>query len=61
MGAPFDSGTWNGVENAYYVGAGGGTGTEMVWLVVSIGLCLLALWMGHSHEMDAYKRSESTK
>ncbi len=58
MGSPFDTGTWNGVEGAYYVGHGS---MELVWLLVSVGLCLVALWMGHSHEMDAYKRSNSSK
>ncbi len=58
MGAPFDTGTWNGVEATYYVGAGGGAGAETLWLFVSIALCCFALWMGHSHELDAYRRSE---
>ena len=61
MGSPFDTGTWTGQEGAIYMGAGGGTGAELTWLLISIGLCCFALWMGHTHEMDAYKRQDSKK
>ena len=61
MGAPFDTGTWTGVDGAIYMGAGGGTGMELFWLLVSIGLCCVAIYMGHTHELDAYKRTESKK
>ena len=55
MGAPFSNGTWNGVEGAYYVGAGGGL--EGVWLLVSIALCVAAIWIGHRHETKAYDKA----
>ncbi len=49
MGAPF-TGSWDAVADAaYYAGAG----FEAGWLLVSIALCLLALWMGHRHESKA--------
>ena len=49
MGAPFE-GSWDAVANAaYYAGAG----WEAIWLLVSIILCLAALWMGHRHESKA--------
>ncbi|MEM1264574.1 MAG: hypothetical protein AAGI50_01005 [Pseudomonadota bacterium] len=54
MGAPFES--WDAVEGAYYIGAG--SGMEWLWLLVSIGLCVLALVMGARHELDAYKEAE---
>ena len=54
MGSPFDTGTWNGVTESIYNAAG----TELLWLIVSIALCCVALWMGHSHESDSYKRVE---
>ena len=31
MGAPFDTGTWNGVDASYYTG-----GWEGIWLAVAI-------------------------
>ena len=55
MGAPdFIEGTWNGVENAYYVGAG--SGWEPIWLFVSGGLCVLALIIGAAHEGSSYRK-----
>ncbi len=54
MGAPFDTGTWNGVEGAYYTGAGGG---ELLWLLVSIACCIAAIWIGHRHETKAYENA----
>lgn len=56
MGAPFDTGTWTGVTGAYYTGLGG---AEMLWLVVSIGMCLLALYVGGKHEKESYDNSEN--
>ena len=54
MGAPFDTGTWNGVTESIYNAAG----TEALWLFISIALCIVALWMGHKHESDAYDKAE---
>lgn len=46
MGASFDS--WDKVvDAAYYTGAGSG---ELIWLVISIALCVLACVVGHRHE-----------
>ena len=56
MGAPFDTGTWNGVEGAYFTGAGGGM--MVVWLLVAIALCVLPLVVGHKHESERYKKME---
>ena len=53
MGAPFDTGTWNGVEGAIYNAAG----TEFIWLLISIALCCFALWKGHTHETEAYNKA----
>ena len=54
MGAPFDTGTWTGVTGAYFTGFGG---AEMIWLIVSIVLCLVALFIGGRHEQESYKKS----
>ena len=56
MGAPFKTGTWNGVEGAYSTGFGGQW--ELVWLVISIGLCILVLFVGGLHESVSYSREE---
>lgn len=49
MGAPFE-GSWDAVTDAaYYAGAG----AEFIWLLVSIVLCLVAIWIGHRHESKA--------
>ncbi len=46
IGAPFEF--WDAVAGAsYYAGLGGG---ELIWLVISIVLCVLAILVGHSHE-----------
>ena len=55
MGSPIEDGSWNGVDAAYYTGAGSG---EMIWLIVSIVCCVVALIIGHSHEAGAYKEAE---
>lgn len=50
MGASFSN--WADVaDSAYYVGAGGSG--PLIWLWVSIALCVLACWMGHRHETAA--------
>ncbi|MEM8755613.1 MAG: hypothetical protein AAGF90_21840 [Pseudomonadota bacterium] len=54
MGSAFDS--FDGIEGAYYIGAG--TSWELIWLVVSVAMCVLALWVGSRHELDAYKKAE---
>ena len=57
MGSPFKEATWNGVEAAYYTGAGGGM--EIIWLGVSIVMCVVAIWVGGRHEAEAYKRKQA--
>lgn len=53
MGSNFD--TWNGVEGAYYVGAGSG---EMLWVIVSVVLCVIALIIGARHELSSYSKAQ---
>jgi len=49
IGAPFDN--WDAVAGgSYYTGLGSG---EFIWLMVSIALCVLAIFIGHSHESKA--------
>ena len=59
MGSSLPEASWNGVEGAYYTGAGGGG--EPLWLLVSIGLCVLALVLGMTHERHSYQASERAR
>jgi hypothetical protein len=43
---------WSAVDGAYYAGAG----TELIWLVLSIILCVVCLIAGSRHEKAAYKK-----
>ncbi len=43
---------WSAVEGAYYAGMG----TEGVWLVLSMILCVAALVAGARHEKAAYRK-----
>ncbi|MEM1160057.1 MAG: hypothetical protein AAGJ28_03925 [Pseudomonadota bacterium] len=54
MGWPFDEASWNSVEGAYY----SAIGSEMLWLVISAALCVIALVVGLMHEKSAYRREE---
>ncbi len=54
MGAPFDTGTWEGVTETYY----NAVGTEAIWLFASIALCVIALVGGAIHESRAYRGAE---
>lgn len=56
MGSPITTGTWDGFTGSYYTGFG--SGSEGLWLVLSIALCLVALVVGVRHEKEAYERSE---
>jgi hypothetical protein len=54
MGSPID--TWDGLTGAYYMGMN--SGWELIWLLVSIVMCVVALYVGAKHELDAYKAAE---
>lgn len=43
---------WSTVDGAYYAGAG----SELIWLIVSIILCLAFLVAGARHEKAAYSK-----
>jgi len=54
MGSSFD--TWDNIVangGAYYPGVGS---MEVVWVLITIAICVVSLWVGHKHEADAYKR-----
>jgi len=66
FGSPLKEASWNSAEGAIYNGAtvlaeGAEaplwyTSSEGIWLLVSIGLCVFALLVGHGHEAVAYRR-----
>ena len=66
MGSNFNSwddyiaaiGAEGGTTGAYYTGAGGG---EMLWLIVSIVFCVIALVLGARHELGAYRKMETRR
>ena len=45
---------WAMAEGPIYMGAN--TSWEVIWTVIAIGVCVLALVMGSRHEPDAYKK-----
>jgi len=44
---------WAAVDGAYYAGAG----SEAIWLILSIALCVGALVYGSLHEKGAYRKA----
>ena len=57
MGSPLGESGWADAAS-YYPGFGGG---ELLWLLVSAGLCAVALVAGIVHERHAYKRVEEER
>ncbi|MEM6933466.1 MAG: hypothetical protein AAF526_07730 [Pseudomonadota bacterium] len=54
MGWPFDEASWNGIEGAYY----SALGSEMLWIGVTVVICVASLVVGAAHELDAYRKAE---
>lgn len=54
MGWGIEEASWNAVEGAYYTALG----SEMLWVVLSIACCVVALAIGSMHEKSAYRREE---
>lgn len=52
MGSSFDN--WDAVEGAYYMGAN--SGWEVIWTLVALAICIIALIAGSRHELEAYKK-----
>ena len=52
MGSDFSS--WDAVTGAYYMGAN--SSWEVIWTVVAVAVCVIALVAGSKHELDAYKK-----
>lgn len=44
---------WSSVDGAYYAGQG----TEVIWLGLSLVLCVVALIAGSRHEKAAYRKA----
>ena len=67
FGSPLKEATWNTAEGAIYNGAtvlAEGAEAQLwyatsegIWLLISVGLCVLALVWGHGHEAVACRRS----
>lgn len=45
---------WAEATGAMYIGSN--SSWEVIWFLVAVGICVIALVMGSKHELDAYKR-----
>lgn len=52
MGSAFSN--WEEFTGPIYMGAN--SSMEVVWTLVSVALCVVALVIGSRHELDAYKK-----
>lgn len=57
MGSSFDN--WDTVTGAYYMGAN--SSWEVIWTLVALAICIIALIAGSRHELDAYKKMANRK
>ena len=55
MNSPITSGTWDGFTGAYYTGLGSG---ELLWLLATMALLVIAIALGARHEKEAYDAVE---
>ncbi|MDG2405296.1 MAG: hypothetical protein P8M25_10175 [Paracoccaceae bacterium] len=56
MGFPFESATWDVVEGAMYMGAGGGF--PGFYTLVAAVICIFVLWKGNAAEQERYQAVE---
>lgn len=54
MGWPFSEASWDVATGAYYAAVG----SEMLWIILSVAACVIALVAGSRHELDAYRKIE---
>ena len=52
MGSDFTD--WEQATGPMYMGAN--SSWEVIWLLVAVAICVIALISGSRHELDAYKR-----
>jgi len=52
MGSEYSD--WAEFTGPIYMGAN--STWEMIWLIIAVVLCILALIFGSKHELDAYKK-----
>lgn len=48
--------TWNEIAGPIYMGAN--SSMEVVWTLLSVAACVIALVVGARHELDAYRKAE---
>ncbi len=53
FGFPYENGTWDGVEGAIFMGAGGGAGT---FTFIAIAICIASLVVGQMAEAAKYSK-----
>lgn len=52
MGFPYSEATWDIVDGAMYMGAGGSS--PGLWTLISVIVCIVLLWIGNRHEHKLY-------
>ena len=52
MGSAFSD--WAEATGPMYMGAN--SSWEIIWTLVAVAACIIALYSGSKHELDAYKR-----
>ncbi len=57
MGSAFSD--WAQFEGPLYMGAN--TSWEVIWTLVAVAMCIVALVVGSRHELDAYKKMKEGK
>ncbi|MEM7178316.1 MAG: hypothetical protein AAGD47_07535 [Pseudomonadota bacterium] len=53
MGWPFDDASWNEITGAYYAAVG----SEMIWVGITVVICIVSLVVGARHEGETYRRA----
>ena len=56
MGFPFESATWDVVDGAMYMGAGGWA--PGFYTFVAAVICVVVLWKGNAAEQERYQAVE---
>jgi hypothetical protein len=56
MGFPFANATWEGLEDAMYMGVN--SNATLIYTLVAAGICVFVLWQGNRGEQERYKQVE---
>ncbi len=54
MGYPFEEATWNVLEGAMYIGAGGAA--PLLYTLIGVAICIATLVVGNASEQKRYAK-----